>query len=102
MLDEVGRSRLVVTMRYHGAVAALLHDRPAVLLNYSPKMASLGSEGNGWARVLDLGGLESGQLVDAVSDAWAAHSRAAEALDELRGRLRANETALDELAAVGT
>ena len=100
VLSEVGRSRVVVTMRYHGAVAALLHDRPAVLLNYSPKVASLGSEASGWAPLLALDGLEAGQLSAAVSDALAAHGRAAEALTELRDRLVANDAALDELAAV--
>ena len=101
VLTEVGRSRVVVTMRYHGAVTALLHGRPAVLLNYSPKMASLGGEAGGWAPVLDLGQLEAGTLSTAVSDALAARSRGPDALDELRGRLAANNAALDELAAVG-
>ena len=49
VLTEVGRSRMVVTMRYHGAVAALPHSPPAVLLNCSLKLASLTSEGERWA-----------------------------------------------------
>lgn len=102
VLSEVGRSRLVITMRYHGAVAALLHNRPAVLLNYSPKMASLGSEGRGWAPLLDIDDLKPGRLAAAVEHAWSAHSGAAEALGELRVRLAANGAALDELADVGT
>ena len=101
VLSEVGRSRLVVTMRYHGAVAALLHSRPAVLLNYSPKMASLGAEANGWAPLLTVGDLEAGKLAAAVEDAWSAHRNAAEALSGLRDRLAANDAALDELADVG-
>ena len=102
VLGEVGRSRVVVTMRYHGGVAALLHDRPAVLLNYSPKMASLGGEAGGWAPLLGLDRLDAPQLSAAVSDALDARSRSAEALAELRGRLTANDAALDELAAIGS
>ncbi len=103
VLEEVGRSRLVVTMRYHGAVAALLHDRAAVLLNYSPKMASLAAEAGGWAGLCDdTGSLDAGHLSSAATDALAARSRAAEALGALRGRLTANEAALDYLAAVGS
>ena len=101
VLNEVGRSRVVVTMRYHGAVAALLHDRPAVLLNYSPKMASLGGEAGGWAPLLDPDRSEAGQLSAAVSDALAATGRVAVARAGLRDRLAANAAALDELAAVG-
>ena len=102
VLREVGRSRMVVTMRYHGAVAALLQSRPAVLVDDSPKMASLAGEAGGWAPLLDLDQLEAGQLTAAVSDALTASSRAPDALVELRGRLSANEAALDELAAVGS
>ena len=106
VLSEVGRSRLVVTMRYHGAVAALLHSRPAVLLNYSPKMASLGAEAGGWAPLVGIGDLEAGRLAAAAEHAWSHHGNAGEkaavALGELRGRLVVNDAALDELADVGT
>ncbi len=98
VVTEVGRSRLVVTMRYHGAVAALLHGRPAVLLDSSPKMASLASEGGGWAPLVDLGQLEAPELAAAASDAMAAASRAPDVRAELIRRLAANESALDELA----
>ena len=96
---EVGRSRLVVTMRYHGGVSALLHNRPAVLLDYSPKMASPVGEAGGRASLLGLDQLEERQIRVAVSDAPAAHDRAPDALAALRGRLAANDAALDKLAA---
>ena len=102
VLAEVGRSRLVVTMRYHGAIAALLQGRPAVLVDDSPKMASLAGEGGGWAPRLSLPELGTPQLTAAVSDALAARSRAPDALAELRARMSANDAALDELAAVGS
>ena len=65
VLAEVGRSRLVITMRYHGAIAALLHQRPCVLLDYSPKMASLAGEGGGWAPVIDPQHLNADRLANA-------------------------------------
>lgn len=99
VLSEVGRSRLTVTMRYHGAVAALLHDRPAVLLNASPKMASLAAEGAGWAPRLGLARIEAGQLVAAVTEALGNHTRRAEARGALTERLTVNDAALDALAA---
>ena len=99
VVGEVGRSRLVVTMRYHGAVAALLHGRPTVVVDDSPKMASLAAEAGGWAPRLDLDQLDSGNLTAAVTDALGAESRAPDALGELRDRLAANDSALDQLAS---
>ena len=96
---EVARSRLVVTMRYHGAIVALVHDRPAVILDASPKMASLAAEAGGWAPRLDLDQLDARHLATAVSDALAAASRVPDVLAELRGRLAANDSALDQLAS---
>ena len=97
VLTEVARSRVVVTMRYHGAVAALLHGRPAVLLDSSPKMASLAGEGHQWAPLLDLHQLEAPELATAVSGALDAPGRAPEARADLRARLAANDDALDGL-----
>ena len=73
VLAEVARSRLVVTMRYHGAVAALLNDQAAVVLDYSPKMGSLAAEGGGWASLVDLAPLDAGRfeprtLIDAADE----------------------------------
>lgn len=44
VLDEVAASRLVVAMRYHGGMAAMLAGRPAVLVGYSPKVDALALE----------------------------------------------------------
>ena len=101
VITEVGRSRMVLTMRYHGAVAALLHGRPAVLLDSSPKMASLAGDAGGWARVLAPDRLEGSELAAAVSGALDAHSRASEARAELQARLTANDGALDRLILDG-
>ena len=98
VLTEVGRSRVVVTMRYHGAVAALLHGRPAVLLDYSPKMASLAAEAGGWAPLVDPGDLNGDRLATAVSTALDSGLRVERALQDMRSRLTANDAALDDLA----
>lgn len=98
VLREVGRSRLVITMRYHGAIAALLHGRPAVLLDYSPKMASLASEGGGWAPLASPLLSDPDSLVKAVERALAGRKRAAEVRGMLRERLAENDRALDRAA----
>lgn len=97
VMAEVGRSRLVITMRYHGAMAALLHGRPAVLLDYSPKMASLAAEGGTWAALVDPSRLEADSLVRAASEAIDGPDRTPEALAALRSRLAVNDSALDAL-----
>lgn len=44
VIDEVAAGRLVVAMRYHAGIAAVLGERPAVLLGYSPKVERLAAE----------------------------------------------------------
>lgn len=99
VLHEVASSRLVVTMRYHGAVAALLHNRPSILLGYSPKMASLAAEGRGWAPVLSPRHITVEQITAAVTEAFSSAARMPETLARLRTRLTENDVALDALVA---
>lgn len=44
VLGEVARSRLVVSMRYHGGMAAVLGGRPSVLVGYTGKVDALAGE----------------------------------------------------------
>lgn len=97
VLAEVARSKLVVTMRYHGAVAALLGDRPAVMLDYSPKMSALASEGGGWAPLIGSGGLEPDRLVATAAEALAHPGRVEAVRAELNARLAVNHAAIDRL-----
>ena len=102
VLAEVARSRFVVTMRYHGAIAALLNGQAAAVLDYSPKMRSLAAEGGGWASLVDLAPLDAGRfeprtLIDAAKEAQDKSHRTAEARGLLRARLKVNDTALDDL-----
>lgn len=97
VVAEVARSRLVVTMRYHGAIVALVQDRPAVIVDASPKMASLAAEGEGWAPRLDLAQFEAGRLAAAAAEALEARTRRSEARGALSERLAVNDAALDAL-----
>ena len=102
VLAEVARSRFVVTMRYHGAIAALLNDQAAVVLDYSPKMRSLAAEAGGWASLVDLAPLDARRfeprtLIDAASEAQDKSHRTAEAHGLLRARLKINDAALDDV-----
>ena len=96
-LAEVARSKLVITMRYHGAVAALLGSRPAVVIDYSPKMSALAAEGGGWAPVVAPRRLEPDHLAPAVAAALSDPSRIAAARAELTARLAVNNAAIDRL-----
>ena len=97
VLAEVARSRLVVTMRYHGAVGALLGDRPAVMVAYSPKMTALAAEGGGWAPLIGPDGLKPAGLAAAAADALARPGRVGAARADLTARLAANDAAMDRL-----
>jgi polysaccharide pyruvyl transferase CsaB len=41
VFEEVSRSRLVVGMRYHAVVSAVMASRPTVVIGYSPKARSI-------------------------------------------------------------
>ncbi len=97
VMAEVGRSRLVITMRYHGAVAALLHGRSAVLLDYSPKMGSLAAEGGRWAPLVNPLQAEPDRMVRAAESALAVTERVAETRELLKSRLIENDRALEML-----
>lgn len=98
VLAEVAAARLVVAMRFHAGIAAVLGGRPAVLLGYSTKVRSLAGEVGRAARLLaddptGYAGLpEAGQAVLGADDDMA------EARARLAARLVAHERALDALA----
>lgn len=104
IFTEIAQSQLVITMRYHGAVAALMHRKPTVTLNYSPKMVSLAAEGHqtggcGWAASINPYDVTSSRLVEAASAALA--SSASDKIElvhnTVQNRLSHNEAALDAL-----
>ena len=44
LLEVVGRSRGVIAMRYHSAIAAIITTRPTVMIGYAPKVTSLAAD----------------------------------------------------------
>jgi polysaccharide pyruvyl transferase CsaB len=97
VLDEVAASELVVAMRYHGGMAAVLAGRPAVLVGYSPKVDALAAElGRGAAALrwsphgLDGLAAAAGHVMDRGDDVVAARARLVE-------RERGNGAVLDRL-----
>jgi polysaccharide pyruvyl transferase CsaB len=98
VLDEVAASRLVVAMRYHGGMAAVLAGRPSVLIGYSAKVDSLAEElGRGAASLRwshdglgpDLAAAAR-RVIDRADDVDAAR-------DRLTDRERGNGRVLDAL-----
>lgn len=97
VLAEVAASRVVVAMRYHAGIAAVLAGRPAVLIGYDPKLDGLATALGPAGALLpwDPGALaELGQSVAAVTP----HAdRVPDALAELRTRESVNDDVLDAL-----
>ncbi len=100
VLDEVAASRAVVSLRYHGAIAATLAGLPSVLIGYSDKVRSLaadlgqGSRGLGWSPD------EVASLPQALEDILGREDAVYEALWRLRVRELGNDDAIDRALAV--
>ena len=82
VLEEVAASRAVVSMRYHGGIAATLVGRPVVLIDYASKVAALATELGQGVRLHawdtdDLAAIPSSltQVLDHVGDVEAARER---------------------------
>lgn len=99
VVGEVAASRLVVSMRYHGGMAAVLGGRPSVLIGYTTKVSSLADDiGPGAAAVrFDAGGVVG--LTEAAARVLGRDPDVEEARARLRDRERGNGRVLDELAA---
>lgn len=98
VVDEVARGRVVVGMRYHAVLAAVLGGRSAVALAYDTKVTSLAADvgpgviGLPWSRSA-LTGLPGAVVEAAASDG----AMVADARARLRLRERANRSALERL-----
>lgn len=97
VVAEVAASRLVVSMRYHGGMAAVLGGRPALLVGYSDKVDALAADlGPGAA---GLRWTPTG-LGDLVGPGWSVLERdddVVEARHRLADRERGNGRVLDAL-----
>jgi polysaccharide pyruvyl transferase CsaB len=100
VLDEVAASRLVVSMRYHGGMGAVLAGRPSILVGYTSKVESLAADiGPGAVGMRfsadglgDLVGVAE-RVLDRGDDVVAARGRLAE-------RERGNGAVLDRLVGM--
>ncbi|MGH3442668.1 MAG: polysaccharide pyruvyl transferase family protein [Nitriliruptorales bacterium] len=90
VVAEIARGRIVVSMRYHGGIAAVLGGRPAVLLGYSPKVDALADELGAGAVGLGWSPDDLHRLVEAAS-ALLGDPRAEEAVAGARARLQERE-----------
>ena len=95
--ETIGSARLVVAMRYHGGIGAVVGGRPAVMLGYSSKVDSL-------VRQVGEGFVGLGTDTDALAsipEAAATIMDRSDAVLEARARLRSierlNEDILDRL-----
>lgn len=97
VLGELAACRVVVSMRYHGAIGALMGARPAVLLEYAPKVEALADEvGEGFA-LLGSQAADFAALPEAVVAVLGRDSAVAAGRDRLRLREQENDRIIDEL-----
>ncbi|MBW3606375.1 MAG: polysaccharide pyruvyl transferase family protein [Actinobacteria bacterium] len=100
VLEVIAASRVVVAMRYHAAIGALLAGRPATLIGYDPKLAGLAEPMGPSARLLPwtADGLDG--LGAAIVDVTGRDDGLEAALAALRARERVNDTVLDDVLAL--
>ena len=97
ILQEFTCARAVVTMRYHGGVAATLAGRPVVLLSYALKVDALAAELGEGAHRLGWEPDELARIPTALEAVLGREPSVLAAREALRDRQRANATLLDEL-----
>ena len=98
VIDRMGEGAAVLTMRYHGAVAAIRCSRPALVLDYSPKMADIVGEINE-ALVLVAPAAAAADIVGAFNQLPESGGLVRRNLSELDIRSNANRDAVRALAA---
>ncbi|QGG95852.1 polysaccharide pyruvyl transferase family protein [Actinomarinicola tropica] len=96
VIDEVAASRLVVSMRYHGGIAALLAGRPTVLVGHVDKVRTLVAD----AGVPGVAGISNDDdgwrgLAEVAERAIVASSTVIEARDLLRTRARRHDALVE-------
>jgi len=97
VLPEIAASRIVIAMRYHTAIGALMAGRPTVVLDYSPKMRYLAADVGDGMYVHDAGQREHFELVEAVRHAQGGAENLEPALARLKQRDARNWQLLDRL-----
>lgn len=97
VVAEIAASRVVVAMRYHAGIAALLASRPMVLIGYDPKLDGLASALGPAGALLPWDPDALAELGPAVAKVAGHTDRVAAALADLRAREAVNDDVLDDL-----
>lgn len=97
VLAEVAASRVVVAMRYHAGIAAVLAGRPAVLIGYDPKLDGLATALGPAGTLLPWDPDALTQLGPSVATVLPNAGEVPHALAELRTREAVNDELLDQL-----
>lgn len=97
VVEVLAASRVVVAMRYHAAIAALLAARPAALIAYDPKLVALAADIGTGVTVLPWTPHGLDQLGRAVAAVARHDTRPPATLARLRARERINDEILDIL-----
>ena len=102
VLAAVAAVEAMVTMRYHGAVAAALAGSGVVTLDFSPKLGSLAADLGPAACHLSPSATDGlTRLPEAVTAALAARGALPEAVARLRALSGRNVDVLEDLVAAG-
>ena len=101
-LAEVAACEAVIAMRYHAGIAALLGGRPAVLIGYSPKVASLAADVPRGMAPLRWGPAAPVALADALVSIVGVTEPVIEARERLRARELGNDRVIDRLLEAAT
>ena len=100
VVAQVGRAKAVLTMRYHGAISALVTGRPAVMIDYSPKMADLSADMAGAMPTVPVSLMSPTAVVEALEQAMGRADELPAHKERLVEREKANGAALGRLAEV--
>jgi len=100
VLAEFASARAVISMRYHGGIAATLAGRPVVLIDYASKVSSLVDELGDGARLLAWDPDELDTIPGALAKVIDATDPVEEASERLQQRAVANGQVIDQLLDV--
>jgi polysaccharide pyruvyl transferase CsaB len=97
VLDAIAASRVVVAMRYHAAIAAVLAGRPAALIGYDAKLVGIAEAMGPAARLLAWAPADLDLLGAATAGVAGEGADLPEVLADLRRREEVNDTVLDDV-----
>jgi len=97
VFDELASGRVVIAMRYHAAIGALMGARPAVLLGYDPKVDALAVEAGSGFSLIGSEADDFAGLANAVTGVLGRTNEVLEGRDRLRMREAVNDRIIDDL-----